>query len=414
MKACTRCHKVKPPDYFQRNASTPSGRRSICKQCEKERRGVIGKPDNSGAPVVEPGLDESRLDDLELGPAGIAPIAPVTPEEAHRAAPEGYHVKGVSTLYDGAGGIKQQWVKTDQDLVDRIRAFEKAIDRICGRTDGRAEPVSAPEFVEDDLLCLVPFGDPHIGLYAWAAESGDDFDLEIAECNMVNAVDHLITLAPPAATLVLLNLGDFYHGDSSTNQTPQSGHPLDIDTRWEKVIDVGISIKERCINRGLEKFRNVIDVNVEGNHDPTSSIMLRRVMRATYRNEPRVTVDTTPGKFYWHRFGASLIGSTHGDSAKLADLPGIMACDRARDWGETKYRHWYTGHVHHDSSREAHGVIVETFRTLAPKDAWHASKGYRSGQDLKLDVFHRRWGRINRHTVGIEQIRHRLAEDEAA
>ncbi len=36
-------------------------------------------------------------------------------EAAHKAAPDHFHVKGVSTLYGPEGEIKQQWVKTRSD-----------------------------------------------------------------------------------------------------------------------------------------------------------------------------------------------------------------------------------------------------------------------------------------------------------
>lgn len=405
-KTCSRCKTAYPLDRFQRDSSQSSGLKSRCKECcsnlrPRKRGESVRCPE---VPLVEAGLGKSCLDELELGPAGIAPIAPTTAEEAHQAAPEGYAVKGVSTLYDGAGNVKQQWVKTNQLQADAMRALEAAIAEMVAPIRGASELVPAPQHSNEDLLCAIPIGDAHVGLYTWAVETGEDFNLEIAERNLFAAVDRLIDMAPPAATLLLCNLGDFLHGDDSTNRTAKSGHALDIDTRWSKVIGVAIRVKRRCIDRGLQKFGRVINWDVEGNHDPTSSVMLRHVMQALYEKEPRVTVDMTPGKFHYLRFGSNLIGATHGDTVKLPELAGIMACDRPQDWGETKYRHWYSGHVHHSRLQEHPGVIVESFRTLAPKDSWHAGQGYRSGQDLTLDVFHRRWGRINRHIIGIEQI----------
>jgi hypothetical protein len=39
---------------------------------------------------------------------------------------------------------------------------------------------------------------------------------------------------------------------------------------------------------------------------------------------------------------------------------------------------------------------VETFRTLAAKDAWHAGKGYRSGRDMYAITHHINHGEIMR------------------
>jgi hypothetical protein len=59
--------------------------------------------------------------------------------------------------------------------------------------------------------------------------------------------------------------------------------------------------------------------------------------------------------------------------------------------------------------KEFPGVVVESFRTLAPKDAWHHGSGYRAGRDMRLDIYHREHGLINRHIVGVRQVRSKRA-----
>jgi hypothetical protein len=83
----------------------------------------------------------------------------------------------------------------------------------------------------------------------------------------------------------------------------------------------------------------------------------------------------------------------------MEKLPGVMAADRAQDWGETAWRYWLTGHVHHESKREFPGVTVETFNTLAAKDAYAANAGYRAARNMKCIVYHAEHGEVARHTV---------------
>jgi hypothetical protein len=123
-----------------------------------------------------------------------------------------------------------------------------------------------------------------------------------------------------------------------------------------------------------------------------------------YENEPRVIIDISPAPFHYVRFGKVLIGAHHGHTCKADRLPGVMAADRARDWGETEYRYWMTGHIHHDTLKEYPGVKVESFRTLAAKDAYAAWGGYRSGQDSKCIVMHKEYGEVERHTVNIREV----------
>ncbi len=220
----------------------------------------------------------------------------------------------------------------------------------------------------------------------------------------MQAVDQLVELAPPAKQALIVSVGDFFHTDNSTNRTMANGNPLDVDTRWSKVLSVGIRTMRRLIDRALEKHQKVRVICEIGNHDHHTSIMLALCLDQFYSNNERVEVDTSPDAFHWHRFGKNLIGVTHGDKTKHHDLPNIMACDRREDWGATLHRYWYTGHVHHDQTKEYAGCKVETFRTLAPRDAWHNAAGYRSGQDMKCIVLHREYGEVLRHTVGIQQI----------
>lgn len=323
---------------------------------------------------------------------------------------EGFHVKGVSTYYgrDSETGElvkKGQWVKTSKDEEHRVALLLDALQSIVEPLQGKSEYVEPPKFADEDLMTVYPMGDPHLGMYAWAMETGENFDLEIGERNLVAAVDHLVDLSPASHQALIVNLGDFFHTDSAENRTARSGHALDVDTRWAKVLEVGIKVMRRCIDRALEKHKTVRVVNEIGNHDDHSALMLSLTLKGYYENNPRVTIDTSPNNFHWFRFGENLIGVTHGNGIKLDALPGIMAHDRKEDWGQTTYRYWYTGHVHTDKKREYPGVEVETFRTLAARDAWTHNSGYRSGRDMKCDILHKEFGRINRHIVGIEQLR---------
>lgn len=349
---------------------------------------------------LEPSQLRAHLHELRRKAAsrGYAPGQDMT-----KSVPDGYRVKGVSTLYDGDGAVRAQWVKSSRDEEHKLAALLDAMSHIADTWQGLADPTPAPQTSNADLLCVYPMGDPHIGMHSWAAETGNNFDLKIAEHNLVAAVDHLVSMAPPADHALIADVGDFHHADGKLNQTT-AGTPVDVDGRWPKVFGVGLRLMRRCIDRALERHKHVTVFHARGNHNDHTAIMLAVCLAQYYEREPRVTIDTSPGKFLWHRFGANLIGVTHGDTVKLAELGEIMACDRPQDWAETQYRYWLTGHIHHDTVKELRGCIVESFRTLAPGDAWHHGKGYRSGRDMKVLVFDRTRGQILRHTVGIATI----------
>src|SRR3546814_9910953 len=99
--------------------------------------------------------------------------------------------------------------------------------------------------------------------------------------------------------------------------------------------------------------------------------MLSICLAARFHDNPRVTIDDSASSYFYFRFGTTLIGSTHGDGAKLVDLPLIIARDVKEDWAASDYRVWHCGHFHPDQVKGLVVCTVETNRTVATTDAWH-------------------------------------------
>ncbi len=321
----------------------------------------------------------------------------------------GYAMGKVTIQRNAHGDVERTWERQspDEDPLETLRA---AMDGILDDLRGKMPPVCAPKAHDADLLTVIPMGDPHFGLLTWSREVGEDFDLKIAESLTFEAVDRLCALTPSSETAMLLNLGDFYlgdfyHADNSTNRTPQNGNSLDVDGRFQLIAQVGLRAMARCIRRLLEKHSQVIVRNNRGNHDPHQAYMLSLALDALFSDEPRVLIEMTPASFYYFRFGKTLIGSTHGDGAKLNDLPLIMATDVPQDWAAATWRVWHCGHFHHDQTKDHPGCTVETHRTLATNDAWHRHQGYRSGRDMKALIYSRHYGEVSRIRVGIDELR---------
>ena len=330
-----------------------------------------------------------------------------------RTTAPGFRAKRVSTYYFGnkKQGLPAQWVIQEPDKAQAEKIMRAWVDELVdsGGARGLCPVTPAPELAVNDLLAAYCIGDPHFGMKAWSEESGDNFDLTIAERLTKGAVDRLVTVAPQAHTGLLLQIGDMFHADDNSHRTPGSGHPLDVDTRHQKVMMVGIRAMVHCIRRMLEKHQKVIFWGMAGNHDIQSSYALSLCLAAYFENEPRVTVDLSPGLFKYMRHGKVLIGAHHGDKVKMDQLPLLMAVDRPEDWGQTRHRYQYVGHVHHDQVKEIQGVRVESLRTLAAKDGWHAGMGYRAGRDMRLIVHHSMHGEVERHTCGISMLEQTVA-----
>jgi len=351
------------------------------------------------------GVNKKTIEAAILSATRRAAAAGYAPEnDMVRPVPDGFKVKGVSTYYNADGVPSGQWVKSEVDRERQEQLVREAVAALSEEVRGLAPITQPPERNCSEFLAVYPFGDPHVGLYVWSRESGEDFDLEIGRRITLGAVDRLVSSAPPAETAILLLLGDVFHANDQSNLTPGHKHQLDVDSRYVKVLGVGIETYRHAILRALEKHSRVVVKCIPGNHDPQAIWSLAFTLDAYFSAEPRVTVDLGPSKFWYYRFGKVLIGSTHGDTVKQGQLGGIMATDQPRDWGETVHRYWYTGHVHHSSVVELPGVVCESFRTLAARDAYAAGHGYRAGRDMRCIVHHRDYGEVERHRCDVGMI----------
>jgi hypothetical protein len=317
-----------------------------------------------------------------------------------RTVPEGYQVKGVSTYYNKEGKPSGQWVKSQIDAEKQAALMKEMVEALCADISP-LKPVKAPDKVHCELLNVIPMGDPHFGLYAWAKESGSDFNADEAKRLTLGAVDRLLASAPDAATCIVLPLGDIFHANDQSNATPAHHHQLDVDTRYQRVMMIGVLTFRYVITKALEKHQNVVVRFVKGNHDPEASFGLAIATASFFHENPRVTVDLSPSDFWYYQHGKTLIGATHGDKVKHEQLGGVMAADQAEKWGTSKHRYWLTGHVHSQQVRELPGCVCESFRTLAAKDAYASGHGYRAGRDMRCITYHTDHGEVERHRCDV-------------
>lgn len=319
-------------------------------------------------------------------------------------APDGYLIKGRSTLYGAEGEIRGEWVKTTADQQRQAEMIREALDEMARKLPRLPARPKVKDHNEQ-LLSVIPWGDPHFGLYTWAEETGADFDADIAKRDLCSAVDYLVSQSPAAARCVIVSLGDFYHIDNLSNSTPQSGHPLDPDTRLRRVVRIGVSAIRQAISSALAHHATVEFVPVPGNHDPILSMAMGVMLGQVYEDEPRVTVHDTASLRHYTTHGKTLLGFVHGDKTKDRDLPGIMATERPQDWGAARHRYWHRGHHHHADLSEYNGCLVEQHRTLAAGDAYATGHGWLSGRDMKQITYHAEYGEVARSTCSIDMLR---------
>jgi hypothetical protein len=325
------------------------------------------------------------------------------PDIADRV-PEGHRVKGVSTLYNQDGEIKAQWVKTDVDSQRVAEAREAAIKALAADIP-RVAPLPAPAQSLDDLLALYTLTDGHVGMLAWHREGGENWDLQIAEDTIVGCFAETIRQMPAASQAVLNQLGDLLHFDGLNAVTPTSGHILDADGRFTKIVESAVRILRRIIDMLLAKHERVHILMAEGNHDMASSVWLRTMFKALYENEPRITVDDSALPYYAYQWGEVMLAFHHSHLKRnFGDLRAHMAAQFSQMWGATRKRYCHTGDKHHASEKDEMGMHIIQHPTLAARDAYAARGGWHSERNMSGISYHKRFGQVGRVTVCPEML----------
>lgn len=313
------------------------------------------------------------------------------------------HITGKITVNrDAEGRVIQDWLRVEPDKAAQEVARRAALDAFLSQVP-RAEIVPAPLSVRDDLLNQYTITDNHLGALAWNEETGGgDYDLRIGEELIINWFSAAIAQSPPAKRAVFAQLGDFLHYDSFKSITPEHGHQLDSDSRYPKMVRAAIRIVRIVIRMLLEKHQEVDVIMCDANHDPSGEVWLREMLAAFYEDEPRLTVDTSPGTYSAIEHGDVSVFYHHGHRRGTKNVDSILVGKFRELYGRTKYSYAHTGHKHSDDLTTTDLMKVEQHETLAAPDAYGSN--WLSGRSAKVITYHKVWGEDGRVTLSAARV----------
>lgn len=308
----------------------------------------------------------------------------------------GFGVTGESKLIDKDGNVVMTWIKTSKDREQLEALMQAAMDAFSEEVP-RLDPQQESQKDYSETLSLYPIFDMHLGAMAHKHECGENWDTATAERVMNNFIDYSIQCAPDSEKAVLLIGGDMLHSDGLEAVTPASGHVLDQDSRYAKLVYVAIRSVRRAITKLLSKHKNVEIQIIEGNHDQSGMIWLRAAMAAAYENEPRVHVDVSPRVVHHTQYGKTFLAYHHGHTIRKPETLLMMcAADWREDFGNSKMMYAHVGHWHHQTVTETSLGIVEVHSTMAAKDAYAARGGWRSRRRAAVIVYDKEYGEVGR------------------
>ena len=235
---------------------------------------------------------------------------------------------------------------------------------------------------KDDLHLLeISAFDLHLGKIGI---KGDEYSMEIAEERLFSAIEHLLYRAQGYhIDKILFIVGhDLLNSDkdwplpATTRGTPQFNSDYHIDMyRFARKLLI------KAINR-LSEIADVHVMVIPGNHDRESVMHLGDTLELYYEENDNVKVDNSDCLMKAIPYGNNLIISDHGDGAKTANLPGIIAQRFKNLWSNTVYVEVHRGHFHTNKAmklqaiEELNGITVRNLSSMSATDYWHDSKGF--------------------------------------
>lgn len=246
-----------------------------------------------------------------------------------------------------------------------------------------------------ETMAQINIFDAHIDKLAWWEETGENYDTKIAIERFNACVDDLLSKSEMFnPEFILLPVGQDFFNTNNDDNTTKKGTRQDVDARDKKSFRKGVALLRNTIDK-LSIVAPVKVVVVRGNHDEDKSWYLGEVLNAIYEDNENVEIDNGAKNRKYVHYHNCLIGLTHGDKEKAANLPGIMAQEVPHLWGQTKYREFHMGHFHHEKVKEMIGCTLRWMRSISGTDVWHSDAGYvGSIKSAECFIWHRHDGLI--------------------
>jgi hypothetical protein len=267
------------------------------------------------------------------------------------------------------------------EIIEDMKAHAPSYDKIQ-RIDSK---------VESHAL-TIDIADLHIGKLSVQEETGESYNMKKAVKRALQGVAGILDKASGynIDKIFFIIGNDILHIDK-TNRTTTANTPQDTDGMWYESFTTARKLYVEIIEN-LTQIADVHVIHCPSNHDFMSGYMLADSIYSWFNNNPNVTFDISNAHRKYTKYGKSLLGFSHGDGAKMADMPLLMANEAKKDWADTDFRYVYLHHIHHkdirifQSGKDYQGVTVEYLRSPSATDSWHSRNGY-AGNVKAIEAF---------------------------
>ena len=296
-----------------------------------------------------------------------------TPEDlmtAHGFDPEEFELVSVDNgiwqqgSQNGTRDLKKSRIKVKPREIVTKQSMEELIQKFT-------EPIYFEKkrfFTEEKRNLVIPLADIHFGITEYVdLESRLTEIVEIIRSNFYD-------------TIVIENLGDYFHSDKINSSETVSGTILD-DVNMVTAIEDGMKFMSVLIQEAIEHGEHVFVKSIGGNHSFDNEYLFMNWVQERF---PQAEVEITNRYRTAYMLGNVLIMAQHGDLAKK-NVELLLATEYPALWGVKKSAEIHRGHYHTEKITENHGVVVRQFGTPKREDPYEIKNGY-TGNRKELAV----------------------------
>ena len=257
--------------------------------------------------------------------------------------------------------------------------------------------------IKDPHCLILDIADLHVGKLSTIDGADTKYNVDLAISRAIEGTESLIDKSKPynIDQIYFIIGNDVLHIDNP-KRTTTSGTPQDTDGMWYDNFKIARAVYCNIIQK-LTSIAKVHVIHCPSNHDYMSGFMLADAVYCYYHNDENVTFDVSNVHRKYVRYGVNMLGFSHGDGAKIDQIPYLAAHESKEMWALTTYRYTFLHHIHHKdyfkfrSGKDFIGMTVEYLRSPSESDRWFSDNGYK-GAKVSIEAFihHPVQGQISR------------------
>lgn len=175
--------------------------------------------------------------------------------------------------------------------------------------------------------------------------------------------------------------------NSEWNGCTTRGTPQQNLTHFHDSFELICDHEVRVVNFLLRNTDNLHILYVSGNHDEYVGWHMIKWMQAYYRDEPRITIDTSHQYRKYVQYGSTALMFNHGDAMKPQALASLFPVEFREGWSDCENFYVFTGDKHREINADFNGIKFYGIPALSnAKGTWDHKQGY-TGSRAELTAF---------------------------